>query len=250
MQSVSPLPAIQADVRDDPTRRRPCGGWNAHRKTARRHPVPESSAREEAERPGSSPKVKALVGGGYGGENAPQSDYYWVIKWKADANNDGLQYEVFYRELAGRGSAWKISGNLNLGTRTVPDGRYEVKVVASDAGQPAGHGPVRPRISDPLIVDNTPPEARISRSEVSGRSVTLHVTFNDALTSITGAEFSVDSDEKWFDLAADDDIFDSPAEAATFTVKELETGEHRIAVRVHDEHGNTRYVTQSVTIGG
>ena len=215
------------------------------------------SAREEAERPGSSPKVKALVGGGYGGENAPRNpDYYWVIKWKAeDANNDGLQYEVFYREL-GAGRWIRMEEDLRetfriWDTRTVPDGRYEVKVVASDApDNPQGMALSVSRISDPLIVDNTPPEARISRSEVSGRSVTLHVTFNDALTSITGAEFSVDSDEKWFDLAADDDIFDSPAEAATFTVKELETGEHRIAVRVHDEHGNTRYVTQSVTIGG
>ena len=38
------------------------------------------------------------------------------------------------------------------------DGRYEVKVVASDAAaNPPGQGKTASRVSDPVVVDNTPP---------------------------------------------------------------------------------------------
>lgn len=217
------------------------------------------SAREEAEKPGSSPKVKALAGGGGfgGGEGAPKNpDYYWVIKWKAeDPNSDSMQYEVFYREIGA--NRWirlekDLKESLRIwDTRTVPDGRYEVKVIASDLpDNPPGTHLSGSRISDPMIVDNTPPDAKIDKPKVDGKSATLHVSFKDALTPIVEAAYSVNSNEEWFDLPADDDIFDSPTEAATFTIKDLDPGEHRIAVRVRDKYGNTAYATQSVTIGG
>ena len=45
---------------------------------------------------------------------------------------------------------------FNWDTRTVADGRYEVKVVASDAlANPVGDGKIGSRISDVLVVDNT-----------------------------------------------------------------------------------------------
>jgi hypothetical protein len=216
------------------------------------------TAREEAEKPGSSPKVKALVGGGFGGgEAAPKNpDYHWVIKWKAeDPNNDTMQYEVFYRAV-GEHRWIRLEKELKepfriWDTRTVPDGRYEVKVMASDApSNPPSTALTASRVSDPMIVDNTPPEATIDNIEIKGKSATVHVKFTDALTPIAGAEYNVDSNDEWQDLAADDDVFDSPVEASTFTVNDLEPGEHRIAVRVRDQHNNTQYVIRSITIGG
>jgi len=50
------------------------------------------------------------------------------------------------------------------------------------------------------------------------------------------------------DPGADDAIFDSPNETVTFTVDDLEPGEHRIAVRVTDERGNVRYVSRLITV--
>jgi hypothetical protein len=215
-------------------------------------------AREEAEKPGSSPKVKAIMAAGaFGGESGVKPpDHFWVIKFDAhDPNKDTMQYEVFFREV-GSGRWIRLEKELKeplriWDTRTVPDGRYEVKVVASDVpGNPPSTALTGSRISDPFVIDNTPPEARIDRAEVNGKSVRLHASFTDALSPIAEAEYSVDSSEDWSDLAADDDIFDSLSEGTTFTVNDLDPGEHRIAVRVRDKHGNTAYVTQSVTIGG
>lgn len=215
-------------------------------------------AREEAEKPGSNPKVKMIVAAGNaGGEQGTKGpDHFWVIKWLAqDPNSDDMQFEVFYRE-AGAGRWIRLEKDLKeplkiWDTRTVPDGKYEAKVVASDApANPPSAALTAARVSDPFVIDNTAPEARIERAEVSGKSVTVHVTATDALTPIAGGEYSVDSSEDWFDLAADDDIFDSLSEAATFTINDLTPGEHRIAVRMTDRHSNTVYVTQTVTVGG
>ena len=43
-------------------------------------------------------------------------------------------------------------------TRTVTDGQYQVKVVASDAlANPPGDGKTTSRVSEYYVVDNTPP---------------------------------------------------------------------------------------------
>lgn len=215
-------------------------------------------AREEAEKPGSNPKVKMVVAAGAaGGEQGTKGpDHFWVIKWLAqDPNGDAMEFEVFCRE-AGAGRWIRLEKELKeplriWDTRTVPDGKYEVKVTASDApANPPGTALSGTRVSDTIAVDNTAPEVKIDRAEVTGKSVQVRVTAVDALTPILGGEYSVDSSETWFDLAADDDIFDSMSEASTFTINDLEPGEHRIAVRVADRHFNMTYVTQSVNVGG
>lgn len=218
------------------------------------------SVREEAAKPGSSPKVKMLAGGGGGfggGEEKPSNpDYYWVVKWKAeDANGDALQFEVFYRAL-GEARWVRLEKDLKeplriWDTRTVPDGRYELRVVASDVpGNPPGSALTGARLSDPMTVDNTLPDASIDEPEIKGRSAVIHARFSDALTTLTEASYTVDSNDEWKDLAADDDIFDSQTETVTFTLGDLDPGEHRVAVRVKDLHGNTRYVSRTITIGG
>ena len=55
--------------------------------------------------------------------------------------------------------------------------------------------------------------------------------------------------ECWIPLAAADDIFDAASESVSFTIEDLDPGEHRVALRVYDEQGNMRYVTRAATIG-
>ncbi|MDM8005735.1 MAG: hypothetical protein QUV05_06235 [Phycisphaerae bacterium] len=216
------------------------------------------AALDEAKKPTASPKVKMAAGlsGFSGGEEVSAPKYNWVVKWSAnDPNNDPLIFEVFYRELNARRwirIAKELSESLYIwDTRTVPDGKYEVRVVAKDSKtNPPGTDLSGARISDMILVDNTPPDVTVdSITPKGGRAVRISFVCHDALTRIAGASYNLDSEEKWTPLAADDNIFDAPSETVTFTVDDLDAGEHRIAIRVEDERGNLRYVSRLVTVG-
>ena len=211
---------------------------------------------DAAKDPSSPPKVKALAARGMGGEQSdPQPDYYWVAVWKAeDPNEDELQHRVFYREIGVE--RWiRIAKELDepmhiWDTRTTPDGKYEMRILTDDSkSNPPGSQLTDARISDPFVIDNTPPDVTVGTVETAGKGrVTVNATMTDTLSFIADAAYSVDSDEKWAPLNALDDIFDSPSEAVSFTIDDLDPGEHRIALRVRDQHANARYVTQTVTI--
>lgn len=216
------------------------------------------SAVDEARKPSAPPKVKMAAGGsGFGGgEEAAMPKFNWVIKWQAgDPNNDPLLFEVFYREIAAKRwirLAKDVAEPFHIwDTRTVPDGRYEVRVVASDSkANPPGTELSTARIADQMLVDNTPPDVVINSVDPKGaRAVRVAVSCHDALSRLAEASYNLDSDEKWIPLAADDNLFDAPDESVTFTVDDLEPGEHRIALRVADERGNMRYVSRLITVG-
>ena len=58
-------------------------------------------------------------------------------------------------------------------TRDVADGRYQIKVVASDAAaNPVGQGKTATRISDEILVNNSPPtigDLKVAAGENSGK---------------------------------------------------------------------------------
>ena len=65
---------------------------------------------------------------------------------------------------------------------------YEVRVVAKDTpSNPPGDGSDAARISDPIIVDNTPPECTSQRASPRGKTVTVHAELTDAGTPIAEA---------------------------------------------------------------
>jgi len=216
------------------------------------------AALDEAKKPSAPPKVKMAAGLSSfgGGDDAGGPKHNWVVKWLAsDPNNDPLTFEVFYRELNARRwirIAKDVSESLHIwDTRTVPDGKYEVRVLAKDSKtNPPGTDLSAARISDMILVDNTPPDVTVdSIVPKSSKAVRISFICHDALTRIAGASYNLNSEEKWVPLAADDNIFDAPDETVTFTVDDLEAGEHRIAIRVEDERGNTRHVSRLVTTG-
>jgi len=213
------------------------------------------SARQAARDPKTPPKVKGMIGAALAGQGSEAPEHRWVVTWEAeDPNQDSMEFQVFYRQVGD--PLWiRMAKELKQpfhvwDTRTVPDGWYEVRVLATD--EPANPPDIAlsgARVSDPVCVDNTPPDVTIGAVAVEGTDrVTVNATMTDALSSITKASYSVDSDEKWLPLAALDDIFDSPREAVSFSIHDLPAGPHRVALRVSDEQGNTRYVTQLVTV--
>ena len=215
------------------------------------------SAVQEAKKPTSNPKVKQLASTvSYGDADAPSPEFHEVVKWNAeDPNQDTLMYEVFYRQVGQ--SKWiriakELKETLHIwDTRTVPDGPYEVRVSADDRAANGAGGELQDaRVSDPFVVDNTPPEVTIDRVERVGKSgVRLHATASDRLTPLAEAGYRVDSQEEGRSIQADDEVFDSLEEGFTITLQDLEPGDHWIGIRVSDDHGNARYVTQSVTVG-
>ena len=212
---------------------------------------------EEAKKPISNPKVKQFANqASYGDADVPAPQFHYVVKWTAeDPNQDPLIYEVYYRQVGT--TKWirlakELKEPLHIwDTRTVPDGKYEVKVVADDRG---GNSPPTAlqdtRVSDPFIVNNTPPTVKIDRVEKVGKAgAKIHVVASSDMSPIAEAAYRVDSEDDAHVIAADDDVFDSLEEPFTVTLQDLDAGDHWVSIRVSDDHGNARYVTCSVTVG-
>jgi hypothetical protein len=174
------------------------------------------------------------------------------ISYKAkDDNGDKLIYKIDYRKI-GRANWIELKdevepANFEWDGKTVEDGRYEVRITASDkrsnttATKLAGS-----RISEPVIVDNTGPVVEKHSIEESKKVMTLKLQISDQLSAIGQVSYTVDSNAEWIGTVPDDLVYDTTSEEFTIAVEDLEAGEHIIAVRVADAVGNTTYKTFEV----
>jgi hypothetical protein len=177
-----------------------------------------------------------------------------TITWDAsDPNDDPLVFTLYFRN--GSKAPWillkdKIKDtSYEWDTRTVADGRYEIKVVASDAAaNPVGQGKTASRISDPVMVDNTPPVVGDVKTDVKGSTVKVDCKGVDQTSTVEAMDYAVDSAQDWQAATPSDKMFDSPEAAATFTVTGLSPGPHQITVRATDARGNQGFQTVTVTI--
>jgi hypothetical protein len=178
-----------------------------------------------------------------------------TVRWAAhDDNGDDLTYSLFLR---GDGeSVWRLlkaditDKAYSFDAALIPDGGYQIKVVASDA---PSHTPAEAltgdKVSERFEVDTTPPvvsalNASLEEAVCKGLPCTkqFRVVFNaeDAFSPIAHAEYSLDagpwqyiepvgglSDSK---RERYDALIPAPADAAKV--------EHLIAVRVYDRHDN------------
>ncbi|HSZ58414.1 MAG TPA: PKD domain-containing protein [Tepidisphaeraceae bacterium] len=176
------------------------------------------------------------------------------ITWEAsDPNNDALQYSLYFRRTpTGPWILLKdklIDSQFEWDTRSVADGRYEVKVVASDANaNPPGQGKTASRVSDPIVVDNTPPVIGDLRWTQKGSSVQLDFKIVDETSTVAACDYSVDSNRDWQMTLPVDNIFDSPEETMSFSIPGLKPGQHQITLRATDAKGNQSFQTVFVTV--
>jgi hypothetical protein len=194
-----------------------------------------------------------------GGENElrrVEPSHHQMITWEAsDPNGDALQYTLSFRRTPG--GPWILlkeklaDPQFEWDTRSVADGRYEVKVVASDANaNPPGEGKAVSRVSDPLLVDNTPPSIGDLKWAQKGDAVHLDFKIVDQTSTVAACDYSVDSNRDWQMVLPVDNIFDSPDEAVSFSVPSLKTGQHQITLRATDAKGNQAFQTVFVTVKG
>jgi hypothetical protein len=177
-----------------------------------------------------------------------------TISWDAsDPNNDPLTFSLYYRQ--GTSAPWirlkeKLKDNsYEWDTRGVADGRYQVKVVASDAAaNPVGQGKTANRVSDTIVVNNTAPTIGDLKTTVKGTAATVKLRAVSTNGTIAAVDYAVDSSQDWQAATPSDTMFDSPDSAATLTAVKLSPGEHEIAIRVTDNRGNQAFANVFVTI--
>jgi flavin-binding protein dodecin len=165
-----------------------------------------------------------------------------TFAWQADdQNGDTLSYDIEYRREGE--TAWKplkqglADRILVWDTTSVPNGRYVIRVVASDAASnspdTALAGAMESRAFD---VDNTPPSIAVGivRRD-AGRSV-IPFDVRDADSSVQKAEYSLDG-ERWSTVYPTDGIADSREERYEL-VLEGEAGARGVILRAADTLNN------------
>jgi outer membrane protein assembly factor BamB len=178
------------------------------------------------------------------------------LSWKVESvDGDRLRYRVRFREESQtvwrdllRDSEVLAATEYQWNTSSVPDGFYVVQVEASDEPSNPDVYTLRAMAnSEPLLVDNHPPElvdVRANGTHVTGRAT-------DTMGPIARLEVAIDGGE-WRMFFPSDDLFDTREErfdldlTTLTTSRALTPGAHIIAIRTQDSAGNG--VTAETTV--
>jgi len=161
------------------------------------------------------------------------------ISWEAeDPDQDSLQFQLYFKGQSE--TNWKQAGHdlagreYNLDTRTLPDGWYRFKLVASDRlSKPKESALNTQTVSLPVLVDNSPP--RVINIKLRGNRLTFSVT--DSSSLIASCRISVNADS-WQPVEPTDGIFDACTENFRQELA-LPLAENIIAIWTADAQGNT-----------
>ena len=177
-----------------------------------------------------------------------------TVRWMAhDDNGDDLMFSIWYR---GVGEAnWRLlkdkisDKSYSFDSALLPDGSYELKVVASDAPVHTDADALTgEKVSEVFVVDTTPPVPVVLKATMVPGAVhpMIHATLEarDATSPIAHAEYSIDAGP-WQYLEPVGKVSDSLTERYDFTVvvpaatgSVADAKEHVLAVRVYDRYEN------------
>ena len=167
-----------------------------------------------------------------------------ALRWTThDDNDDTLVYSIYYR--GDNESRWKLLKDkltdkyYSFDTALLPDGGYQVRVVASDApSHSSDEALTGEAVSEHFDVDTTPPQIADLAGTIEVHAV--HVTFraSDAYSPIKRAEYSLDAGD-WQYVEPIGHISDNKTENYDLTIPlGTDTGEHVVTVRVYDRFDN------------
>jgi hypothetical protein len=178
-----------------------------------------------------------------------------TVRWAAhDDNGDDLSFALYLR---GDGeSVWRLLKDgltdkaYSFDAALIPDGGYQIKVVASDApSHTPGDALTGDKISERFEVDTTPPVVSALKASLepflcAGLHCTgkIRVSFDaeDASSPIAHAEYSFDAGT-WQYIEPVGGLSDSRREHYEVLIPVLAEGrasEHLVTVRVYDRHDN------------
>ncbi|HLP29868.1 MAG TPA: hypothetical protein VK150_00815 [Geothrix sp.] len=167
-----------------------------------------------------------------------------------DPNGDALRFSISL--VPDRGAPiplekdWKEKF-FSFDTLPVPDGRYRLEVVASDAPTAAFNTALTSTWrTAPFLVDHTPPTITDLSAAQEGDSLRVRFLARDETGMLKEAAVSADG-ERWLQIVPEDRVFDQKEERFDVLVPRDAVRGSRVLVRVVDQHNNEQ--TAAVTIG-
>jgi hypothetical protein len=172
---------------------------------------------------------------GAGAATLQYSKGFLTVRWNAnDPNGDQLVFKVELH--AENDSVWRVLKDKLLDhyfafdTTSFPDGKYLVRVTASDAPSNTPTAVLSSSLeSENFTIDNTPPVITIN----SAIAKALKFNAKDALSWIDKAEYSLDGGE-WIALVPDNLVTDSQSLDYTITANPGQM----VSIRAYDENDN------------
>jgi hypothetical protein len=197
---------------------------------------------------GETPDRRAAAQNAPGGSNAPSLGRRTYQKglltfvWRAeDENRDELRYDVMYRREGE--TAWKplkrglSDAILVWDTTSVPNGRYLIQIVASDA---PSNSPATALVgtmeSTTFDIDNTPPDVAVTSVRRAGTRTVIAFDVRDEHSAVQKVEYSLDGD-RWLTIYPKDGIADSRWEQFELTL-EGDTAARGVIIRATDGLNN------------
>ncbi|MBN2181730.1 MAG: hypothetical protein JW715_07430 [Sedimentisphaerales bacterium] len=177
-----------------------------------------------------------------------------------DENEDKLIYTIDFRKIGW--TKWiELTDDLEATTfewdgKTVEDGRYEIRITASDEKSNTTSTKLTgSRISEQIVVDNTGPIIAAmnttSTSQNNKKYMVLEIETVDQLSAIETLEYTIDSNADWTSTVPDDLVYDTTKEHFTIkidTEEGLPKGDHILTIKVSDAVGNTTYKTCELNV--
>src|SRR5207249_599417 len=123
-------------------------------------------------------------------------------------------------------------------TRALPDGRYRLRVTASDAPtNPIGEERTDEALSEPFTIDNTPPAITAVEARGESAAVSVEARGEDAMSTLSRFEASID-DGDWRIVTPVGGFADARTLSIRTRLDKISPGEHTVSVRVVDMAGN------------
>jgi hypothetical protein len=181
------------------------------------------------------------------GNEIPKHDATVHVGWKVEnPDQDTLRYRLWYRRDGD--AAWRdmlrdgevvTKPDYDWDTATLPEGKYRVKVEASDElANPPDQTLKHTLETNNVLVDNTPPV--FQTLAIAKRR--LHARVVDGASVIARVDVSIDGrggTGEWRPLAPADGVYDSQDETFDADISALvPAGAHIVAVRAFDAAGN------------
>jgi hypothetical protein len=195
------------------------------------------------------PEIKSLT---IGDRELAKGGAQRQITWEAsDPNSDKLEFRLALKEEPS--PSWQdVSGPLplteakfTLPVGQLPDGRYHLRLTASDAPSNFESPLTTSRTSLLFVINNGRPEILNMSFDPATSKLTAKVT--DKLSIISELAIAIDGGD-WRSISSVDGILDEKIEDVRVTLSGIATGRHTVSLKAVNEAGGETVVQKSIAL--